>query len=91
MVISTTLWACSDTGSYTATGTITVIEMGKDGYTATLNTGNGQQVNAVISRINMANSNQYRQLQQGEQVTVVGDSTRIGDLISIRVMEIKNP
>jgi uncharacterized protein YdbL (DUF1318 family) len=68
---------------------VAALERGKDGYTAILKTGQGQQVHAVISRVNLADGNQYQQLAIGDKVTVYGDSMRLGEIVSIKVKKIK--
>jgi uncharacterized protein YdbL (DUF1318 family) len=83
------LWACTNRGNFAATGTVASVERGKDGYTALLKSDKGKQFNAVISRVNLAESKQYQELAIGDKVTVYGDSMLLGDIISIKVKQIK--
>jgi hypothetical protein len=81
--------ACTSPGTYSVKGTVSAIQRGKDGYTATLTNKGGHQFEAVISRVNMANTAEYQELEVGDQVTVTGDTTRLGDRINIKVTQIK--
>ncbi|MCC9169195.1 hypothetical protein [Pontibacter harenae] len=84
------LGACaSSSDAFSAKGTVQSIERGKDGYTAVLANQKGQRFNAVISRVNMAATKAYQELAVGEKVTVYGDTTRYGEVISIKVSQIK--
>jgi hypothetical protein len=85
----TSFWACARVGNFSATGTVAALERGKDGYTALLQTDKGGQYQAVISRVNLADGQQYRELTVGDKVTVYGDSMQIGEAISIKVRKIK--
>jgi len=51
--------ACVNRRNFSVHGTVATIERGKDGYTALLKATNGQQYDAVISRVNLADSDEY--------------------------------
>jgi len=68
---------------------VATIERKKDGYTALLKATNGQQFNAVISWVNLTNTGEYQELHIGDNVTVNGDSTHLGDVVSMKVKKIK--
>ncbi|MGV3586390.1 MAG: hypothetical protein ACO1OF_05265 [Adhaeribacter sp.] len=80
---------CATPKEFSAQGTVTAIERGKDGYAALLTDQKGQRFNAVISRVNLAQSGGYQELNIGDQVTVYGDTTRLGDIISVKVSQLK--
>jgi uncharacterized protein YdbL (DUF1318 family) len=89
ILLSCSWYACAQQEYFMAKGTVSAIERGKDGYTAILTTKKGPQVNAVVSRVNMVNTQEYQQLAVGDKVTVYGDSTRLGEVISVKVKRIK--
>jgi uncharacterized protein YdbL (DUF1318 family) len=90
LFLCTCFWACARVGNFSATGTVAALERGKDGYTALLKTNKGEQYNAVISRVNLADGKQYQELAVGDKVTLYGDSMQLGETISIKVMKIKS-
>ena len=82
--------ACVNPNTFSASGTVEAIERGKDGYTARLKDKNNQYYQAVISRVNLANTTEYQELTIGDQVKVYGDTVRLGEEISIKVNKIKS-
>ena len=89
MVVGCSLLACASQKSFSVKGTVSEIQRGKDGYTAIINDAHNQPYQAVISRVNMANTTDYQQLQTGDKVTVYGDTVRLDNIISIKVNRIK--
>ena len=60
-----------------ATGKITHIENGKDGYTATIENNKGVEYITTISIVNLAKSGStYKRYEVGETITVKGTSWR---------------
>ncbi|WP_128414605.1 hypothetical protein [Chryseobacterium sp. Leaf201] len=58
-----------------ASGTITHIENGKDGYMATIRDAGGKEYTATISMINLQKSGSiYKRYQVGDAITVKGPS-----------------
>jgi len=70
-------------------GTVATIELGKDGYTALLKAKNVQQYDAVISRINLADTDEYQESNIGDTVTVYGDSIHLGEVVNIKAKKIR--
>ena len=81
--------ACVNPPVFSASGTVEAIKRGKDGNTARLKGKNNQYYQAVISRVNLANTTEYQELTIGDQVKVYGDTVRLGEEISIKVIKIK--
>lgn len=55
-------------------GTVTSIENGKDGYTATVNSEADKTYKVTISRINLEqNKSTYKMYKVGEPISVTGD------------------
>ena len=84
-----TFAACNNTEKFSVTGQVENIERGKDGYTAVIATKEGKQYDAVISRVNMANTTEYQELKIGDVVTVAGDTIHLGDRVSITAESIR--
>jgi len=69
----------------TVTGTVTAINRGKDGYTATLKTTDDKMYLATISIPNLDDPKQYRSAAIGDVITVTGESFPIENDMAIRV------
>ena len=65
--------------SKTVSGTVTEIQLGKDGYTAKLQTKEELIYWVTISHSNLENPQQYQMLTAGEQLTVKGDFWKMND------------
>lgn len=65
-------------------GTVTAVQNGKDGYTATIKDDAGKLYYATISRVNMDPA-AYRTVQVGDRVVVKGQSWKSGDELHIKV------
>ncbi|SJZ65073.1 hypothetical protein [Sediminibacterium ginsengisoli] len=63
---------CASQRGFSASGTISSITPGKDGYMAELITKDGTNYNTTISRIRL--QQQYQQLAVGDQVKISGDT-----------------
>ena len=57
----------------TATGKVTEINKGKDGYSATLQAEDGKTYTATISIPNMTDPKKYRSVAVGDKITVTGE------------------
>lgn len=55
------------------TGKVQSIDYGKDGYTAQVLTDGGQVFFATVSRANLADPQQYREIKVGETIQVKGE------------------
>jgi hypothetical protein len=75
--------------SITVKGIVKDINKGKDGYTARIETSAGQVVAATISRSNLKDPKQYRDLAIGDVVTVTGNTWKLDGVnqMTVRVME----
>jgi hypothetical protein len=71
------------------TGKVQEIVMGKDGYTAKLATTNNSIYLATISRPNLLDPTQYRQVSTGETIQVKGDVFTISGVnhMTVRVLK----
>ncbi len=72
-----------------ASGTVTAIEYGKDGYTATLKTDNNLLYLVTISHANLKNAVQYKSVKIGDKLNVSGDGWGTAAEKHITVREIK--
>lgn len=57
----------------TISGKVVAIEFGKDGYTAKINTDNSDVYFATISIVNVGGPQNYKQLKEGEKVSLIGE------------------
>lgn len=71
----------------TVTGKVTDIRNGKDGYTATLKSIEGNEYKATISIPNLNDPKQYRSVKTGDTITVKGEPFAVGKENHIRVTE----
>jgi hypothetical protein len=82
-----TLNSCATNGLYNAKGTVQKIELGKDGYTATLKGEDGKDFDAVISVVKL--QKKYQVLKAGETVKLYGDTIHLDQKVRIIVQKIK--
>jgi hypothetical protein len=69
-------------------GTITAVQPGKDGYTATILTADKKVYQATISRVNLEQPEQYRSLKTGDKISVRGERWQMdGEHITVREMK----
>jgi len=69
-------------------GKVQSIEFGKDGYTAKINTDKNEIYFAVISIVNVGGPQNYKQLKEGEEVTLKGEIWKTDTEKRIKVKEI---
>ncbi|MEH6681801.1 MAG: hypothetical protein V7724_14725 [Sediminicola sp.] len=71
------------------TGTVRSIENGTDGYTALLKTEKGETYKALFSIPNMGMNGNYRRVEVGEKVVLLGEIWNMGDEknILVRILE----
>ena len=69
-------------------GKVQSIEFGKDGYTAKINTDKNEIYFAVISIVNVGGPQNYKQLKEGEEVTLKGEIWKTDTEKHIKVSEI---
>lgn len=81
--------SCGKSNQFSVEGIITSKERGKDGHTASVTGDDGKFYSAVISRVNMAGTFEYGDLDIGGHVKIYGDTIHLGDEISIKVTKIK--
>ena len=72
----------------TVSGKVESIESGKDGYTAKITTDNKEVYFATISIVNVGGPQNYKQLKEGEEVTLKGEIWRTDTEKYIKVKEI---
>lgn len=79
-----------DGAEITVKGKVTEINHGKDGYSAKLQGEDGKSYVATISIPNMADPKQYRSVNVGDVITVIGESHVIESDILIKVTKLNN-
>lgn len=72
----------------TIEGFVVEINRGKDGYTAKIETPAMRIVAATISRSNLKDPEQYKEVKVGESLSVTGDSWRLEKEDQLTVREI---
>ena len=78
--------SCSSEKEFTIRGTVQEIENGKDGYTAILKGDDGENFDAVISRVKLGDA--YRVLTPGERVELSGDTLHLDNKLRVVVKKI---
>ena len=78
--------SCSTNKEFKIRGTVQNIENGKDGYTANLKADDGEDFDAVISRVKLGND--YKVLTPGERVELSGDTLRLENRLRVIVKKI---
>lgn len=69
----------------TVKGTVTAINRGKDGYTASVTAQDGKTYLATISIPNLDDPKQYRSVNVGDMITVTGETFAMGAETGMRV------
>lgn len=69
-------------------GKVESIESGKDGYTAKITTDSKEVYFATISIVNVGGPQNYKQLKEGEEVTLKGEIWKTDTEKHIKVKEI---
>lgn len=83
----------ADTGKpapmITVKGIVREITRGKDGYTAKIETSGGDVVAATVSRSNLRDPDQYRELAVGDAVRVSGNTWKLDGVgqMTVRALE----
>jgi hypothetical protein len=72
----------------TIAGKVVSVESGKDGYTAKINTANNEVYFAVISIVNVGGPQNYKQLKEGDEVSLKGEIWKTETENHIKVKEI---
>lgn len=75
-------------GKNTVSGKVDSIELGKDGYTAKITTDKKEVYFATISIVNVGGPENYKQLKEGDQVSLKGEIWKTEDEKHIKVTEI---
>lgn len=72
----------------TVKGVVREINRGKDGYTAKIEMPDGQMVSATVSRSNLTEPKQYREVQVGDMLKVSGESWKLDNesQLTVRVL-----
>jgi lysyl-tRNA synthetase class II len=73
----------------TVKGKVSKIVFGKDGYTAQVKDDSGREYFATVSRSNLDDAKQYRELKVGDVITVKGESFKLEDELHIKVEDLK--
>jgi hypothetical protein len=72
----------------TISGKVISVEFGKDGYTAKINTDKNEVYFAVISIVNVGGPQNYKQLKEGEKVSLKGEIWKTDAENHMKVKEI---
>jgi hypothetical protein len=72
----------------TISGKVESIEFGKDGYTAKINTDKSEVYFAIISIVNVGGPQNYKQLKEGEEVSLKGEIWKTETENHMKVKEI---
>ena len=72
----------------TVSGKVESVEFGKDGYTAKISTDKNEIYFAVISIVNVGGPQNYKQLKEGEEVSLKGEIWKTETENHIKVKEI---
>lgn len=73
----------------TVTGRVIDVTSGKDGYTTQIKDSSGKIYFATISIPNLADAKQYRQVNEGDSITVTGETWKMGEEEHIKVAELE--
>lgn len=73
----------------TVTGKVIEINVGKDGYTATITTEEEKEYSATVSMPNLKEPKQYRTVSEGDIITVTGVVTNLENDVLVKVEELK--
>ncbi|MGV3459711.1 MAG: hypothetical protein ACO1N9_04560 [Flavobacterium sp.] len=65
-------------------GTVTNVQNGKDGYTATIKDDAGETFHATVSIPNLKDPKQYRAVAVGDVITVKGESWKMDEKMYIK-------
>nr|WP_315221410.1 hypothetical protein [uncultured Flavobacterium sp.] len=89
LIVMTFIISCACTkDKNTISGKVESIEFGKDGYTAKINTDKNEVYFATISIVNVGGPQHYKQLKQGEEVSLKGEIWNTDTEKHIKVKEI---
>lgn len=72
----------------TVSGKVVTVAFGKDGYTAKINTDKNEVYFALISIVNVGGPQNYKQLKEGEEVSLKGEIWKTETENHIKVKEI---
>lgn len=78
----------AETKSVTIKGSVLNIEHGKDGYTAEVKDEDGQIYFVTVSRVNLAEPENYRDVNVGDVVTASGEQWEMDGHIHIKAINI---
>lgn len=70
-------------------GRVVGINRGKDGYTAEIKDDSGKHFFATISIPNLNDPKQFREVKEGDRITVKGESWKMDNQLHIKVTELK--
>lgn len=79
--------SCASSRPFSKTGVVQQIELGKDGYTASLREPNGNDFDALVSRVRMQQA--YRLVQVGDKITVTGDTIHLNQRVRVLAKKIQ--
>lgn len=72
----------------TISGKVVAIEFGKDGYTAKISTAKNEVYFATVSIVNVGGPQNYKQLKEGEEVSLKGEIWKTETENHMKVKEI---
>ena len=87
-LITIGILSCSSVKTATVSGTVSAIQKGKDGYTATIENAKSVIYYATISISNLGSAEKFREFKIGENVTLFGEIWKMGDDNRITVRKI---
>ena len=71
------------------TGVVTEVQPGKDGYTANVKTTRQENVFVTVSRVNLKDPGQYRSVNVGDTVQVIGEEWEMNGETHLKALELK--
>ena len=80
--------ANAETKSVTVKGIVIKVEHGKDGYTAQIKDGDGQYYFVTVSRANLAEPGDYREVNVNDEITASGEQWEMNGEVHIKAISI---
>lgn len=72
----------------TITGLVSAVQMGKDGYTAKLLMPTGEIISVTVSRVNLKDPQQYKEVKEQDILSVTGEQWEMEKEIQLTAREI---
>lgn len=78
----------AETKSVTVKGIVIKVEHGKDGYTAQIKDGDGQYYFVTVSRANLAEPGNYREVNVNDEITASGEQWEMNGEVHIKAISL---